>query len=590
MLFALGSGVQVPIPGAQGQPPAGDILVADRSAGTGILGSLFDVNPSTGTRTRISDFGNAVQGPTGRAPAGVKVEASGNILVVDRSAGTGGKGALFRVDPSTGTRSLLSDFGNAALGTTGAFPTGLVIESSGNILVIDRNAGTSLPACAAVGGGCGALFRVDPSTGVRTVVSDFGNSAQGPTGVNPVGVAIEASGNIVVIDRDAGTAGPACFGLGCGALFRVNSSTGVRTIVSDFGNGALGTTGVRPSGITIDASGNILVTDPSAGTASYSACSSSGCGALFRVDPSTGVRTVVSDFGNAAQGPLGIIPQGLAIDASGNILVIDEGAGTLFAGALFRVNPSTGLRTVVSDFGNSILGPTGLDPTALFIVGETRAGSNIFVGFPQFSPSGLRLTYGVVTTRGISSVTSAAASNCQKGSVAVQVGTCFQFTFSGTFSGGATITLPYTAGLIPSGRSESEIRLFHIKADGTVEDLTTSVDTANKRVTGTANSFQFFVAGLPSTTTTTATSTTTTSTTTSATATTAATTSITTIVTSVTSTVTGITTSFSVMTSTITTLFTTGAPIPGNPPASIAAGLIFGVIVLFGLRRLRHRS
>ncbi len=585
MLFALGSGVQVSIPGAQGQPPPSDILVADRSAGTGTLGSLFDVNPSTGTRTRISDFGNSVQGPTGKAPAGVKVEASGNILVVDRSAGTGGKGALFRVDPSTGTRSLLSDFGNAALGTTGAFPTDLVIESSGNILVIDRDAGTT---CSGKGRGCGALFRVDPSTGVRTVVSDFGSSALGPTGVNPVGVAIESSGNILVIDRDAGTT-CSSKGTGCGALFRVNSSTGVRTIVSDFGNAALGTTGVRPSGITIDASGNVLVIDPSAGTASYSACSSSGCGALFRVDPFAGVRTVVSDFGNAAQGPLGVIPEGVAIDASSNIMVIDEGAGTLFGGALFRVNPSTGLRTIVSDFGNSILGPTGLDPVALFIVGDTRAGSNIFVGFPQFSPSGLRLTYGVVTARGISSVTSATTSSCQKGSVAVQVGTCFQFTFSGTFGGGATITLPYTAGLVPSGRSESEIRLFHIKADGTVEDLTTTADTVNKRVTGVASNFQFFVAGLPSTTTTTATSTTTTS----APTTPSTTTSATTVVTSVTSTVTGTTTllstTLSVITSTLTTIFTTGALIPGNSPGSIAVGLIFGVIVLFGLRRLRWR-
>ena len=35
----------------------------------------------------------------------------GDILVIDESAGTGGHGALFRVDPSTGARVLLSDFG-----------------------------------------------------------------------------------------------------------------------------------------------------------------------------------------------------------------------------------------------------------------------------------------------------------------------------------------------------------------------------------------------------------------------------------------------------------------------------------------------
>jgi hypothetical protein len=56
-----------------------------------------------------------------------------------------------------------------------------VIESSGGLLVIDALAGT---------GGLGALFRVNPSTGVRTLLSDFGNVAQGPTGYDPYGVAI----------------------------------------------------------------------------------------------------------------------------------------------------------------------------------------------------------------------------------------------------------------------------------------------------------------------------------------------------------------------------------------------------------------
>ncbi len=45
--------------------------------------------------------------------------------------------------------------------------------------VIDYNAGT---------GANGALFRVDPVTGARTLLSDFGSGA--PFGVNPNGVAV----------------------------------------------------------------------------------------------------------------------------------------------------------------------------------------------------------------------------------------------------------------------------------------------------------------------------------------------------------------------------------------------------------------
>ena len=60
-------------------------------------------------------------------------------------------------------------------------------------MVIDLNAGT---------GGKGAVFRVDPSTGARTVLSDFGVGAN--QGVHPFGVAVKVSAQILVIDHDAG--------------------------------------------------------------------------------------------------------------------------------------------------------------------------------------------------------------------------------------------------------------------------------------------------------------------------------------------------------------------------------------------------
>jgi hypothetical protein len=47
------------------------------------------------------------------------------------------------------------------------------------MLIIDINAGT---------GGLGILYRVDPYTGERTVLSDFGVGAN--QGSNPVGVAV----------------------------------------------------------------------------------------------------------------------------------------------------------------------------------------------------------------------------------------------------------------------------------------------------------------------------------------------------------------------------------------------------------------
>jgi hypothetical protein len=60
---------------------------------------------------------------------------------------------------------------------------------------------------------------------------------------------------------------------------------------------------LNPIAVAAGPSGAILVLDPVAG----------GSGVLFSIDPATGFRTFSSGFGNAAQGPVGVAPEGLAI-------------------------------------------------------------------------------------------------------------------------------------------------------------------------------------------------------------------------------------------------------------------------------------
>jgi hypothetical protein len=316
------------VEGAAGaEPPSprplspGDIVVIDSLGGTDSRGALFRVDPSTGARTILSDFGDPSQGPInpldrGSRPHHVRLAISNltDILVVDGLFGTNARGALFRVDPSTGVRTILSDFGDPSQGPLGVLPGELATDHSGNILVID-SVGLQ-------------LFRVDPSTGARTIISDFSEPGQGAVGrPSGTGLAIENSGEILVADPF--TAGSN----GRGALFRVNPFNGARTIISDFGDPSQGPQG-RADDITIDHSGNALVTDAGVAPPNFT-------GALFRVDPSTGARTIISNFGDPSQGPLGR-PAGLAVDDLGDILV--SGA------ALFRVNPSTGVRTILSGF------------------------------------------------------------------------------------------------------------------------------------------------------------------------------------------------------------------------------------------------
>jgi hypothetical protein len=320
-----------------------DILVVDADAGTNRQGALFRVSAVDGFRTVLNNFGDAQQGFPGRKPFGVAVEANSDILVIDQDAGTGRNGVLFRVNLITKVRLPLSDFGDSSKGPLGAMPSGVAIESSGQILVTDFSVGT---------GGRGALFRVNAGNGTRALLSDFGQGQN--QGQDPIGVAVEANGTILVVDPNAGTGSN-------GALFRVNRTNGNRTLLSDFGSFNFGPLGMDPVGVAVEANGTILVVDPNAGT--------NFRGALFRVSSVTGLRSVLADFGNPGQGQaLGTDPVGVTVEASGNILIVEQTVGLTDLGGLFRVNASTGFRTLLSFFGDPGQGPLGRFPQGVAVL------------------------------------------------------------------------------------------------------------------------------------------------------------------------------------------------------------------------------
>ena len=96
--------------------------------------------------------------------------------------------------------------------------------------------------------------------------------------------------------------------------------------------------------------------------------------------PSYGTRTVISDFGDRAKGPLGHSLHSVAVDAAGDIVVLDRPNNS--RGALFKVDPTCGIRTILSDFDDSRRGvyrryPLSgwqLMPQAIFGVTSRSAG------------------------------------------------------------------------------------------------------------------------------------------------------------------------------------------------------------------------
>ncbi|MGH8899701.1 MAG: PxKF domain-containing protein, partial [Egibacteraceae bacterium] len=322
--------------------PDGRILIADPGEPgapfTFGSGALFRVDPASGAVVVLYSnvFGNQID------PTAVLSDANGP-LVLDAN-GPGTRGGLVRFvncsafgcpDPVT-----VSDFGNAALGPLGVDPTAMARGGDDGVLVVDPEAGT---------GGAGALFVLTPAAlnpsvsnpgGKRGLLSDFGDPATGPVGVDPVGVAADlrrvpaADGDVLVVDPNEGTILPGQTD-GAGLLSVVSPVTGKRTVLSDFSSLAEGPVGAQPHDVALESDGQILVADRDAGTDLR--------GALFRVDPATGRRVVLSDFGDPQQGELGNNPRGVAVERDGGILVADPSPGLLF-----RIDPADGSRTVLA--------------------------------------------------------------------------------------------------------------------------------------------------------------------------------------------------------------------------------------------------
>jgi len=169
---------------------------------------------------------------------------------------------------------------------------------------------------------------------LATVLSAAGPAALAqPTAMPKACVAIEA----LVTD---GISGP---GTGGGEVLRV-SPGGQGTLTtnsSPSGNPRLDT----PSDMAFLPSGDIVITDEG---------SSALRPAVIEVNPGTGARTLISGRGQGS-GPALQVPVSVAVEASGDILVADEGgtAGT----QLLRISPATGDRVVLSANG------TGSGPT-----------------------------------------------------------------------------------------------------------------------------------------------------------------------------------------------------------------------------------
>jgi len=178
----------------------------------------------------------------------------------------------------------------------------------------------------------GALFKVDSITGARTILSGRGIGT-GPMLIDPFGVAVERSGSILVTDRSIDSAS----GTHRGFVYRVDPVSGDRIEISgpNRGHGPPLSGPLGPLGIVVDQDGSIVVADVT------SEDSTPNPGAVLRIDPTNGDRQLVSGLGTGI-GPSLDYPVGIAVAENGTIFVADP-----VAHMVHTIEPSSGNRVAI---------------------------------------------------------------------------------------------------------------------------------------------------------------------------------------------------------------------------------------------------
>jgi sugar lactone lactonase YvrE len=321
--------------------PAGNLLIADYSnsrirkvapsgvittvAGTGLRGSTGD-----GGRARDALFFN---------PSGVAADSSGNLFIADA-----GNNRVRKVTPSgvitavagAGTQGFGGDGGpaTAALLST---PSGVALDSSGNLFIADT--------------GNARIRKVTPSGGITTVVGtgSAGSYTEGGPAASarlyaPVGVAVDAAGNLFIVDISGHW------------VLKVRAAAGtIHTLAGGIGAGYGGDGGqataarlLTPSGIAVDAAGNVFIADT--GNARVRRVSVDG---VITTMAGTGVVGNSGDGGRAAEARLWS-PSGVSLDGSGNLLITDKSNHNLR-----KVTPGGIITTVAGNGTKGFSGDAG---------------------------------------------------------------------------------------------------------------------------------------------------------------------------------------------------------------------------------------
>ncbi len=289
-----------------------------------VSGGTITTAAGDGTAGFYGDQGTA--GATGLAadaelntPSGVVLDSAGNLYIADTS-----NNVIRKVAPATNSTGqtittvvgLNSYTGNTFNGDGGSAtlaalskPSAMLYDSAGNFYIADTNNN--------------AIRRVDHLTGIISTVAGTGN----PTGLyggdngpatkatlnHPVGIALDASGNLYIADT------------GNNVIRKVTYPSGTITTVAGNGNFGYGGDGSKatfatlghPKGVVVDSAGNIYISDSLNNRIRIVTANGT-----INTIAGTGAVGWTGDNGPALSATLNS-PAQISMDAKGNIYVAD---------------------------------------------------------------------------------------------------------------------------------------------------------------------------------------------------------------------------------------------------------------------------
>jgi sugar lactone lactonase YvrE len=254
-------------------------------------GTTTTVSQLTLTTLAGSTLGSAnAQGIAAQfnSPNGLAFDSSGNVYIADTT-----NHRIRKIDINSNVTTLAGSTQGFAdgQGTAAQFfqPTGLMLDSSGNLYVGDR--------------GNNRIRKIDPSSNVTTVAGSTAGFADGTNGQfnSPQGISFDGS-NIYVADTGNN---------------RIRLITpGVTTTVSQVMVTTLAGSFDRPTAVAVDSAGNVYLSDLG--------------NLISKIDINSNATTLagIAGFGGSADGPAltaqFYVPTGVAVDSAGIVYIADN--------------------------------------------------------------------------------------------------------------------------------------------------------------------------------------------------------------------------------------------------------------------------